>query len=209
MSVKEIADGPELSEARREVLLRQLDSIFVAEGYRRSTMAELANRLRCSKRALYQIASSKEDLFLIIVAREFDEIWQLGLAAERDSELLPDRIHNYIAAAIVTCRRWSPMFLSDVESLPQAHDLLELHLTERMQRLEKMVMEGIRKRVFRRINAKLVAELIHVSASRFCSPSFLEQSKINLPSAIEQMCDLVWNGLLSPDGVDVKPKRKR
>lgn len=209
MSVKEISGGSELSAARRETLLRQLDAIFVAEGYRRSTMAELANRLRCSKRALYQIASSKEDLFLIIVAREFDEIWQLGLAAERDTDLLPDRIHNYVAAAIVTCRRWTPLFLSDVEGLPQAHDLLESHLTERMERLEKMVLEGIRKKVFRRINAKLVAELIHVSALRFCSPSFLEQSEIDLPSAIEQMCDLVWSGLLSPREVLGRPKVKR
>lgn len=186
-------------DSRREMLLAQLEAIYTVEGYRRSTMGDLAGRLRCSKRALYQLASSKEELFLLVVQRVLDEIWRLGLEAEAQTVHVQDRIQRYVAAAIVPCRRWSPVFLADVESMPEAHALLEQHLADRMKRLERMVNEGIRARVFRRISPKLVAELIHVSASRFCSPSFLAESKLDLASAVEEMCDLVWNGLLHPE----------
>jgi len=196
-----------LAELRSEALLRQLEAIFLVEGYRRSTMADLATRLRCSKRALYQLADSKEELFLMVVQRVLDEIWRLGLESEKKTQVLQNRIQDYVAAAVVPCKRWSPMFLADVEGMPEAHALLEQHLVDRMARLEKMVREGIRGGVFRRVSPKLVAELIHVSASRFCSPSFLEQSKLDLASAVEEMCDLVWNGLLYPE--DSPPKSSR
>ena len=174
-------------------------------------MADLATRLRCSKRALYQLAPSKEDLFLIVVQQVMDEIWRLGLEAESHTEQIHERIHSYVTAAIVPCKRWSPVFLSDVESMPEAHAILEQHLRDRMERLEKMVREGIRLGVFRKTSPKLVAEIIIVSASRFCSPSFLEQSKLDLASSVEDMCDLLWNGLLHPDenGTEEKKKRRR
>jgi len=187
------------ADSRSEALLTRLEAIFVIEGYRRSTMADLATRLRCSKRALYQLAASKEELFLMVVNRLLDEIWRLGLEAEQNAETMQACIQNYVAAAIVPCRRWSPLFLADVESMPEAHALLQQHLADRMERLEKMVRKGIRDGVFRRTSPKLVAELIQVSASRFCTPSFLEQTKLDVGSAIEEMCDLIWSGLLHPD----------
>jgi hypothetical protein len=135
----------------------------------------------------------------MVVSRVLDEIWRLGLEAEQKAETMQTCIQSYVAAAIVPCRRWSPFFLADVESMPEAHALLEQHLKDRMERLEKMVRKGTREGIFRRINPKLVAELIHVSAARFCSPSFLEQSKLDLGFAIEEMCDLIWSGLLHPE----------
>lgn len=180
----------------------------MVEGYRRSTMADLASRLRCSKRALYQLAPSKEQLFLIVVQRVLDEIWRLGLQAESETEGIQDRIHSYITAAIVPCRRWSPLFLADVEGMAEARAMLDNHLKDRMARVEGMVKEGVRLGVFRRTNAALVAEMIMVSASRFCSPSFLEQSKMDLTSAVENMCDLLWNGLLHPEDAPTAHHKK-
>lgn len=209
MTAKQLVLESKLDDARRDILLRQLEAIYVVEGYRRSTMADLASRLRCSKRALYQLAPSKEGLFLIVVQQVLDEIWRLGLEAESVAEQMDKRIHSYVMAAIVPCKRWSAVFLADVESMPEAHELLEKHLSERMERLEKMVREGIRLGVFRKTSPKLVAEILHISASRFCSPSFLEQSKLNLGSAIEGMCDLLWNGLLHFDEGAAEEKKKR
>jgi AcrR family transcriptional regulator len=197
-----------LDETRRDSLLRRLQAIYVAEGYRRTTMSDLAARVRCSKRTLYQLAPSKEELFLIAVQCELDEIWRLGLMAEAETKSIQDRIHRYVTAAIVPCKRWSPAFLADVECMPEAHALLEQHLKDRMARVERMVKEGIRLGVFRHTNPKLVAEMIISSASRFCSPSFLEQTRIDLISAVESMCDLLWNGLLHPEDAVAENGRK-
>lgn len=193
---------------RSDGLLIRLEAIYVVEGYRRSTMGDLAARLRCSKRALYQIAVSKEQLFVIVVQRVLDEIWNLGLQAESEAEDIRERIHRYVTAAVVPCKRWSPVFLADVEGMAEARSLLEMHLKDRMARVEEMVKDGVRLGVFRRTNAALVAEMIMVSAARFCSPSFLEKSKIDLTSAIENMCDLLWNGLLHPEEAIALPRKR-
>ena len=54
---------------RQARLLGEIEAIYLAEGFRGSTVGELAARLRCSRRALYELAPSKEELFLRVLGR--------------------------------------------------------------------------------------------------------------------------------------------
>lgn len=197
------------SAPRTEQLLERIETIYLREGYRGSSMAALAERLRCSKRALYQLADSREGLFLLVLDRTLEDIWQLGLAAEKSVDPLQSRIQAYIETALVPLRRWSPAFLRDIDESPIAHAKLEQHLEERMARLEGMVSEGIASGVFRTVHPKLIAEMLHVSAARFCSPQFLASADVTLETAIKEMCDLMWNGLLHPEHLDPPESRRR
>src|SRR3954468_23082348 len=47
---------------RQAGLLDQLEALFLAEGFARFTLEELALRLHCSKSTLYALAGSKEQL---------------------------------------------------------------------------------------------------------------------------------------------------
>lgn len=183
---------------RREALLQALEAIYLAEGFRRTTVGELAARLHCSKRALYELAPSKEALFLLVFDRCLNDIWSRGLEAERAHDDLRERIRWYVESALVPLRHWSRAFLADVASLPEARRLLEQHLVDRMARLQGMVQAGVRSGLFRRFNPHLVAEMIQVAAARCCEPDFLERSKLPLDTAIEQMCAILWDGLMRP-----------
>ena len=48
--------------ARREELLDELMELLLTEGFAGFTLDDLAARLRCSKRTLYALAASKEQL---------------------------------------------------------------------------------------------------------------------------------------------------
>lgn len=186
---------------RQARLLGEIEAIYLAEGFRGSTVGELAARLRCSRRALYELAPSKEELFLRVLGRALDEIWQRGLEAERTVPDLRRRIRWYVESALLPLGRWSPAFLEDIAAVPRARALLDRHLAERMARLEDTIRaasdgKGPIRRV---IHPKLVAEMIHVSAARFCEPDFLAASGLPLDAAIEQMCSLLWDGLLRPE----------
>ena len=54
---------------RLERLLEELEHVFLHDGFLHFRTEELARRLHCSKRALYQIAPSREELFELVVER--------------------------------------------------------------------------------------------------------------------------------------------
>lgn len=186
-----------LSGHRTNVLLTALQDIFFVEGFRRITIAELSERLHCSKRTLYVLADSKEELFIKVLNRNLEEIWELGLQVEQEISDPITRIHQYVVVALTPTRKWSPAFLADVESLPVAKQLLNKHLEQRMKRLEQMVTAGIDKGVFRSVNPEVVAGLLYSSAAYFCSADFLESAELSLTEAIQQLCKLVWHGLVT------------
>jgi AcrR family transcriptional regulator len=188
-----------LSPQKTEEILGSLQDIFVVEGFRRVTMADLARRLHCSKATLYCVAKSKEALFIRVLVRNLDDIWERGLQAERITTDPTDKIHKYVIAALVPIRKWSPAFLTDVQRLPAAKKLLDEHLDQRMKRLEKMVLDGIDSGVFRGVNPTLIAAMVYASALYFCSPEFLESADLSLTEAIQQLCTVVWHGLVDPD----------
>lgn len=57
--------------ARQRALLRELEELFLAEGFVEFTLDDLAARLRCSKSTLYALAASKEQLAVKVVAHFF------------------------------------------------------------------------------------------------------------------------------------------
>ncbi len=48
-----------LSERQRQ-LLAALENVYLCEGYRSLTVSDLAEKLKCSKRSLYELAPSKQ-----------------------------------------------------------------------------------------------------------------------------------------------------
>jgi AcrR family transcriptional regulator len=188
--------GAPLSPEREAELLRSLEGIFLAEGGLRLTLADLAGRLRCSKRTLYLIAPSKEELFLRVLRGNLDRISQLGLEAEQRATSVQDGIADYVLAALIEVRKWSATFLADIDSFGSARQMLDEHLDERMRYLEHMIDAGIASGVFNATNSVLVAEILHASAMRFCSPAFIERAGMSLGQAVEQMCALISYGLV-------------
>ena len=66
------ARSGETAMTRRQAeLLDQLESLFLAEGFARFTLDDLAVRLRCSKSTLYALAGSKEQLALRVIRHFF------------------------------------------------------------------------------------------------------------------------------------------
>ena len=68
---------------RQKELLADLEALFFASGFRTVTVDEIATRLKCSKRTLYEIAPSKQELFVLVIESWLDRIrhqgWQLSL----------------------------------------------------------------------------------------------------------------------------------
>jgi AcrR family transcriptional regulator len=193
-----------LPPAREARLLDGLEAIYLAEGALRLPVSVVAARLRCSKRALYQVAPSKERLFLRVLRGNLDRIWQLGLEAEQRAATAEDSIGDYVLAALVEVRKWSAAFLADIDAYAPARRMLDEHLDQRMRYLVHMIDDGIARGVFRPTNSVVVAGMLYASATHFCSPAFLDRAGLSLGQAVEQMCAVVSHGMLRE-----KPTRRQ
>lgn len=58
--------------------LDTLMELVLAEGIRNLTIGEIAARLRCSRRRLYEIAQTKEEIFCAMVDRFFRGVLDKG-----------------------------------------------------------------------------------------------------------------------------------
>lgn len=184
---------------RRTTLIAQLEEIFLTEGFRDLTVDDLAARLKCSKRSLYQLAGSKQELFVLILEQFLDRIRHLGNRGVLEHDDPEHRMAAYMEPGYVESKRASRRFVEDVRSLKAASLMLESHQRERMSTLRDIVEDGIRRGKFRKINSFLVAETYLATVARIDDPDFLRRANLGFGEALTTLFDFLAYGLFPRD----------
>jgi AcrR family transcriptional regulator len=189
-----------LSQRHRDIVA-SLETIFLEEGFRAVTINDLALRLKCSKRTLYEIAPSKQELVLIVMELWLERIRSLGWAGALEHEDPQKRIAAYLQPGVSESRKASPVFLEDLQTFRPALALLEGHQRQRMMVLRGILDDGIKRGRFRKLHAHLVAEMFLVSVTRINEPDFLAAAGMTFSEAFAEFFDLIIHGIVEP-----KPK---
>lgn len=183
--------------AKEEWMLDELETIFLREGFRGVTVEQLARHLRCSKRTIYTIAPSKEELFLRIfdryLSRMREEASRNAKAARPEEAFVP-----YLQPAIDASRKLSATLMRDLISFAPANDMWERHQDERMAGLRGLIERCVDEGIFRTANPFLVAEVFAASLRRIREPKFLATSKLTYREAVTELYGLLLHGLLHP-----------
>src|SRR3954453_12425062 len=82
-----VSDMPARATPRREQLFDELVALLLADGFAHLTLDDIAARLRCSKRTLYALAGSKEQLVRAAGVHFFERATthvEAAVAAERE-----------------------------------------------------------------------------------------------------------------------------
>jgi len=196
-----------MEPTRRDELLERLTEIFLREGFRHVTVGELAQRLRCSRRALYELAPTKEGLFLLVVDDLLERIRRSGDDAARATADLPHRIEAYLSPGISETARASQFFTSDVAGFPAAKRLMEEHQRRRMEGLRGIIAEGVERGVFRGFDPHLVAEVFALAYRRATDPDFLSGANLSMTEAYRELSQLLRHGLLHAENGKTPKKR--
>lgn len=186
--------GVELRPRQIE-LLDVLELYFFEHGYRRVTMAGLAERLHCSKRALYELAPSRRELFVLVVERWVQRIRKLGLAAEARHGDPCAQLRGYLEPGITETQFVTEAFLLDLRQLPEAREVLDRHQRERMETLLKILERGVLDSSFANIHAHLVAGICLAGIEKINEPEFLGQAGLSFSAAFAELYRLLMTGL--------------
>lgn len=181
---------------RQRQLFDEFEALFLEEGFRHLTIADLADRLHCSRRTLYTLAPSREELVLIVIDRLLNRI---GTKARREAGSRPDpgdAIAAYLETGVMSLRGARPAFNDDVESYGPTKQLYDRHLRTALDVLATLVDGGIQQGVFRPLNAPLVAEILDASVGRIRRPEVLDRTGVSLGEAVNELTLLIKTGLV-------------
>lgn len=185
------------SASRRiERLEEEIESLFLREGFLHFSTDDLARRLHCSKRALYQIAPSREELFEAMVERWLSQLRRDGVEKARTASDPFEAITAYLGAAIVATRDAGAQFVRDLSRFPATYRRLMRHQRERIAGLERLLAEGAARGRFRGVHTQLVAEVMLNAVAQLVDPELLARVGLTMSQAFGEFYDIVEHGLL-------------
>ncbi len=179
---------------RQRRLLDELEAVFLAQGFRAVTVAELAQRLRCSRRAFYELADSKEALFLRVFDRYLARLRDEGRRGAQVAQPA-EAFEPYLRPAIDAARKLSAAVMSDITGYAPANAMWERHQRERLRGLRALVQRCVDDGIFRGVHARLVAEVMAASLRRIREPDFLAESGLSYREAVEELYAMLLYGL--------------
>ena len=199
MSVEErtpVRRGP----ARHEELLGQLVQVLLAEGFAHLTLDDLAARLRCSKRTLYAIAGSKEQLVRAAVVHFFRTATGRVEAALAGPRPPADRLVAYLRAVAEELAPASARFYEDVAAFAPAAEIYERNTRAAAERVQGIIRQGVAEGAFREVDAAFAADVITSVMVRIQQRQVAASTGLDDAAAYEQLTALLLRGLAKDAG---------
>lgn len=180
---------------RRPELIAQLEQIFLAEGFSRLTVDEVARRLQCSKSTLYSIASTREQIVQAVVRNFFasaTEVVEETAMAEADPAL---RVRAYLHGVGAAMRRSSPEFYRDLVGYPPTAEIYRVNSKAAARRVREFIDEGVRAGAFRPADAAFLAGIVAMAIDGIQSGRLLESTSLTAGDAFGELGDFVVRSL--------------
>jgi AcrR family transcriptional regulator len=177
--------------ARQLELSDRLVELFLAEGFASFTTDDVAGRLGCSKRTLYMLADSKEQLATLAVRRFFRRATEHVERAIAHVRSPAARVTRYLEAVAEALRPASAAFRHDLAWFPPARELYEQNTAAAAQRVRQLIDAGIAAGAFRRVSAGFVAEVTTATMRRITSGEIGANTGLDDAAAYSELAKLV------------------
>src|SRR6478752_7206322 len=159
MTTPTVPAADEAGMTRRQAeLLDQLEALFLADGFARFTLDDLALRLRCSKSTLYTLAQSKEQLAQRVIKHFFRKATD---AVEARTVTVEDpglRVTAYLTAVAAALAPAGEAFHRDLDSFAPGREIYERNTGLAADRVRELIAEGVDQGRFRAVHPALVAD---------------------------------------------------
>src|SRR3954471_451074 len=196
MTTQAVSPSDEAGMTRRRAqLLDQLEHLFLAEGFARFTLEDLAVRLHCSKSTLYTLAGSKEQLALRVVRhffRQATEAVEAETTREADTAL---RVTAYLRAVARALAPASPAFHRDLDSFPPGRAVYEQNTAAAAERVRQLIDEGVAAGHFRAVHPALIADTVPTRMSRIGRGEPARAPGLDDAAAYHELAALLLHGI--------------
>ena len=176
--------------------LEAFEALILAEGFSRLNVSEIAARLRCSKRTLYELAPSKKTLVLKALDSFFSRI-RYEADHLTDNNLDPEhQVYEYLQAGVRAAERMSQAAVADIHEWEPARTLWREHISLRVDGLCRIIDNGVKAGVFREVLPEFVAEIVFASINRLREPDFSDSTGLTISEAFHELYEMLLHSLM-------------
>jgi AcrR family transcriptional regulator len=186
-----------IRDERQQALATRLVTLFLGEGFSQFTLADLADRLRCSKTTLYGLGHSKEQVTVNAVVTFFREATAAVEAATAAQSEPPDQLVAYLRAVAGALRPASQAFMTDLAAHPATAAVYERNTEAAAVRVRELIEDGIRERAFRRVHGAFVADTVAATMRRIQTGALWAATGVHDADAYDALADLILHGVMS------------
>ncbi|NNG21271.1 TetR/AcrR family transcriptional regulator [Naumannella sp. ID2617S] len=176
---------------RQSELRDNLLALCLTEGFIGFTLDQLAARLGCSKRTLYALADSKEQLATSVVRLFFRRATEQVEATLADLDSPAARVSGYLIAVAEALRPASRQFLADLARLAPTRAIYLENTSAAAARVRSLLDEGTAAGAFRSVQADFVAEVVTATMQRIGSGQVQSNTGLDDAEAYAQLAQLV------------------
>jgi AcrR family transcriptional regulator len=159
------------------------------------TIGELAAKLECSRRTLYELAPSKEQLFLLTLDRFMHRIGREAISSVDSTASATTQLRQYATANLGYAFQSSAY--DDLTDVPGAQRLIDRHHRFGATVIERVIALGIDQGEFRPIDPKVAAAVIRAAVVFLAQPDVSADFGGDLDTTIAEVLDLCLKGLLA------------
>ena len=191
---------PPSATRRREELLDELVALFLVEGFRHFTLADLSARLHCSKSTLYALGQTKDQVTVNVVRQFFRAATEAVESAVPGGAVSADigagqRIAAYLHAIGDALRPASAAFMADLAGHAFAREIYEQNTAIAARRVSELIAEGVGTGEFRPVHASFVADTAAAAMARIQSGAVLAATGLGDADAYDELAALLLEGI--------------
>lgn len=162
------------------------------------TMDDIASQLGMSKKTLYKLFRSKNDLITAVI----QALLQVALATEEKvmqaNIPLAQKISNFLLSDMEDFPHPSSLMARDIHNHhPEAYRLLSDFSAKRTERLAKLLEQGIEEGIIASVPTGFIGELLGSTAETIIRNKMAEKHHLILHESMKITIQLIMKGLLT------------
>ena len=176
---------------RQTDLRDALVGLVLEQGFSHLTIDQIAASLNCSKRTLYALAASKEQLATLAIRHFFRRATEQVEAAIARVRTPERRVTRYLEAVAEALTPASRAFRDDLARFRPAAEIYEQNTAAAAQRVRELIDEGTRAGAFRQVPAAFVGEVVTATMRRITSGEIAAATGLTDAQAYAELARLV------------------
>jgi TetR/AcrR family transcriptional regulator, fatty acid metabolism regulator protein len=199
------------SNIDRLKILKFITVKFHMEGFYKTSMDEIAQELRMSKKTIYKFFPSKENLLEVICRNTMDELeYDINKIVKGKGDVIDKIINifnmycNYISNIsekwINDLRIHYPMITKDIENFRKGK-IYEI--------LVKLIEKGKKEKLIENYPGPIVINNFTVTIQSLLHTDFIINNKFSMQEAFKYTFDMLFNGILTKKGKERYRNRKK
>ena len=194
-------DKKEIIDDKKERILKVAEEFFAHFGIKKTTMDEIAKKLRIGKSTLYYYFKSKTHIFAEVIKKESLSLRNELLIEISNANTPQEKLSAYILTRMKYLRKLSNYYTALTAEYLEHYSFIEKARTDftkfEIDTISKILVDGQKQGVFQIEDLASTSEVIVIAMKGLEVPLIMQEETKNLEDTTNKMLSILFKGIKS------------